>query len=229
MILPTFDYERKLTEQGFKNIAGADEAGRGSWAGPIVASAVVFSPIPPIPSTPLIRDSKKLSPKQREVAFQQISSCAQIGVGIVEVDIIDKVGIGLANKLAFLNALMDLDNVPSYVLLDYLTISSNDLDLLYHLYPNANKEKTNNLKNLLPTCQKGIKFGDNFIASISAASIVAKVTRDHIMIKLHNTYPDYNFRKNKGYPSKEHRDALKNLGPSPIHRKSFSPIGQLTF
>jgi len=222
---PNFDFENNLKNQGLNLIAGIDEVGRGSWAGPVVASAVIF-PIPKTKSIPLLDDSKKLTHKQRKQVLPKIKSLSlSYSLGIIDVEIIDKIGIGKANKLAFLRAIMGLKQMPDYILLDYFKISTADLFLLYKLYPQY-IQKRFYLEKLINN-QQGIKFGDNIVASISAASIIAKVYRDNLMIKLHKKHPLYNFKKNKGYPSLEHRNALKTYGPCLVHRKSFKPINQL--
>jgi len=223
---PSFDIELDLINRGHKLIAGLDEVGRGPWAGPIVASAVIF-PIPPLPCIPKLNDSKKLTSKLREELSIKIKETAfSIGIGVVEVDIIDKIGIGKANKLAFLSALLNLKQPPSFVLLDYFTITKNDFTLLNLLIPKDNSRRSA-LEKLLATSQRGIKFGDTISASIAAASIIAKTYRDDFMAKMHTKHPQYNFKSNKGYPSREHIKALEDFGPCELHRKSFAPIQHL--
>ncbi|MFH1955776.1 MAG: ribonuclease HII [Patescibacteria group bacterium] len=221
MNFPNFEIELNLLKQGHTLIAGVDEAGRGPWAGPIVASAVVFKGSDP--SFSLINDSKKLSPKKRaELDIIIKETAVSVGIGVVEVDIVDKIGIGKANKLAFLSAILNLNITPTFILTDYLKLSTSDLSLL-------NLLKLPNKLNFSPLIknQQNIVKGDCVSISIAAASIVAKVYRDDIMDKLHLTYPQYGFNKHKGYGTKAHREALETYGPCAIHRQSFSPIKRL--
>lgn len=182
----------------YPHIAGLDEAGRGAWAGPVVAAAVVF----PIDFfIPKVDDSKKLSPKAREKLFDQIKeSCVSFGIGLVESQVIDQINILEASKRAMLIAVSQLTPQPDFLLVDG--------NMILHT----------------PIKQKYIIDGDALSHSIAAASILAKVTRDRLMVGLARSFPDYGFEKHKGYGTKFHQEALKNHGCLKIHRKSYRPI-----
>lgn len=212
--LPDFSYENNLLKQGFKVIAGLDEAGRGSWAGPIVAGAVIISPksrhvkcrpATILPSTKLfnrVKDSKKLSAKQRERLFKIITTENEWAVGVVNEKIIDKIGIGKANILAIKKAFENLAVKPDFLLID----GSLKIDKISIPFYNVIK-------------------GDKKIFSCSCASIVAKVWRDRLMADcFHKKYPKYGFNKHKGYGTKHHLTMIKKHGICPLHRKSFKPI-----
>jgi len=230
MNFPNFEIELNLLKQGHTLIAGIDEAGRGPWAGPIVASAVVFKGSDPLGSAPylnsylsLINDSKKLSPKKRaELDIIIKETALSVGIGVVKASIVDKIGIGKANKLAFLSAILNLNITPTFIITDYLKLSTSDLSLLKLI----NIPSKLNLFSLLKNQQNIVK-GDCVSTSIAAASIIAKVYRDNIMDQLHLTYPQYGFNKHKGYGTKTHQNALKTHGPCAIHRQSFAPIRRL--
>jgi len=198
---PSLIEENKLKSQGYKLIAGIDEVGRGALAGPVVASAVILPEFASLPWFKLVRDSKELSPKKRELLFGLISSEAvAVGIGIVPPQVIDSINILKATKLAMMQAVEKLPTQPNFLLIDRLT---------------------------LPRCpipQMGVTKGDKLCLSIACASIVAKVTRDHIMEELGETYHGYGFAKHKGYGTREHISRLQQLGPSPIHRLSFAPV-----
>jgi len=198
---PNFDEEKILLKKGFKFVAGLDEAGRGPLAGPVVAGAVVLKPeLAKLLAG--INDSKKLSEKQRENFYNILTKNKKIkwGVGIVSEKIIDKINILEASKLAMQKAVKDLGCKADYLLLDgNFTINS-------------------------IVRQKAVVKGDQKSISISAASIIAKVTRDRVMQKYHKRYPKYGFNKHKGYPTEFHRQQIELFGPSEIHRKSFSWI-----
>ena len=180
------------------SIAGVDEAGRGPWAGPVVAAAVV------LPRGARIRglnDSKKLSSKKRDELFIEISRrTPSVGVGIISQDVIDDVNILEATFLAMKEAISRLSGAPELVLVDGWPI------------PGLNIR------------QCAIIGGDGKSAVIAAASIIAKVTRARIMTEYSVKYPQYSFEKHKGYGTKEHRKALARYGPCPLHRKSFAPV-----
>lgn len=196
MTTPTLDFEKQLWNLGFTKVCGIDEAGRGSFAGPVVAGAVIFHPNLKIPDG--INDSKLLSPKKREILDKEIKKIAlSWAVGEISVRHINKLGIGKATQMAFRKTVKKLS--PDYVLIDAFYIK------------HMNRKK-----------QKAIIKGDQVCASISAASIIAKVYRDGLMKKLHNKYPEYGFDKHKGYGTKDHRDAIKTHGLCPLHRKSFN-------
>ncbi|MDO8619387.1 MAG: ribonuclease HII [Candidatus Daviesbacteria bacterium] len=198
MILPTLDFETQLWSLGFSHIAGLDEVGRGSFAGPVVVGAVVFPQGIVLPEG--IRDSKLVKPEKRKILAEQIKSCASdFSIAEVSVEVINKHGIGKATQIAFYNAVKSLKQNPEYLLIDAFFID------------NIDRAK-----------QKPIAGGDKLCMSVAAASIIAKVYRDELMEKLSLEYPEYNFAKHKGYGTKEHQLAIKKHGLSPIHRKSFN-------
>ena len=182
-----------------EQIAGVDEAGRGPLAGPVVAAAVILpNALPPFP----FRDSKTISHERRVILHDWLfASGAAIGIGIVEPDEIDRINILQAALLAMRIAVERLTPPPDKILID-----------------------GNQLIPRFGIAQEAIVKGDAKIPSISAASIIAKVTRDRIMGELHAQYPQYGFDKHKGYGTKEHRDALLKHGPAAIHRKTFAGV-----
>ncbi len=204
--MPSFDEEIKLESQGFCCIAGIDEAGRGALAGPVVAAAVILPSQVRIPFLHRIKDSKKLTPRQRAELFENIRNVAvATGVGIIDFDIIDSTGIAEATRLAMKMAVENLSPPADYLLIDYMKLPDVSLP------------------------QKGITHGDDLCYSIAAASIIAKVTRDRIMVELDNAYSGYGLASHKGYGTGEHLACLQRLGPSPVHRRSFNPVCQLRF
>ncbi len=188
-------YEQSAASQGYCRIAGMDEAGRGPLAGPVVAAAVILNPGKKILG---VDDSKKLSPSKRQRLKMEIEEKAvAVSVGIVDVETIDRINILEATKLAMKKALEGLEPAADFVLIDALTLP----DLTVAQYP--------------------IIKGDALSASIAAASIVAKETRDDMMRVYGELYPEYGFAKHKGYGTKDHIDAIRAYGPSPLHRRSF--------
>ncbi len=186
--------------RGFETFAGVDEAGRGPLAGPVVAAVAVFST--PLES-PFIKDSKKLSPKARANALPHIYAAADdYAVGIVTHDEIDRINIHRASLLAMEKAVAGLKASPGLLLIDGKFTIKSDIP------------------------QKAIISGDALSKAIAAASIIAKTTRDGLMDEYHFLYPVYNFIGNKGYPTKEHLEALKRHGPCPIHRRTFRGVMQ---
>jgi len=197
---PNLVNEDELKLQGYEFIAGIDEVGRGALAGPVVAGAVIL-PRNYSPWFELVRDSKELSPKKRECLFRSINQEAiAVAVGIISHQVIDTVNIFEATKLAMMQAIEKMPEQPQFLLIDGLTLSQCSIP------------------------QKGIIKGDKLCLSIACASIVAKVTRDHIMEELDKAYPGYSLARHKGYATEEHISRLKQLGPSPIHRLSFAPV-----
>ena len=197
MNLPDYSYERRIWKIG-KLPAGVDEAGRGPLAGPVVAAAVI---LPKECEINGLNDSKKLSTQKREFLFDQIIRLAvSIGVGIVEPGEIDRLNILRAALLAMEGAVMKLNPKPDFLLID------------------------GNIRTSLLIPQETVIGGDSTCNSIAAASIIAKVARDLIMDDYHNIHPEYNFKKHKGYPTKEHYEALRKFGPCPIHRKTFKGV-----
>jgi ribonuclease HII len=197
-------FEKKLWDKGKLHVAGVDEAGRGPLAGPMVVAAVIFDPERVLSSKrdkkyDQIKDSKLLAPKKRGVLSEFIiaeSSC----YSIVEVDYmtIDEKGIAYATRVGFRDSVEGLEHKPQHVLTDYFTIYEMPLDR-----------------------QTNLVSGENYSISIAAASIIAKVYRDNIMVKMHEKYPEYGFHQHKGYGTKQHKDAIAKHGLCEIHRKSF--------
>lgn len=214
MNIPDFSHEIRLSAEGAIPI-GIDEAGRGPLAGPVVAAAVLWKAQGlEIPSGrerefSLIRDSKKLSEKQRETAFALVQEFFHVGVGIVSAETIDRVNILEATFLAMKSALSELERVAN------LRGKESSLVLLI----DGNQAIPN-----LSLKQETVVEGDGKVRSIAAASIIAKVTRDRLIILADHEYPAYGFARHKGYGTKEHMDALRKYGPTPIHRKSFRPV-----
>lgn len=189
--------ELKFAKDGIFNIAGIDEAGRGPWAGPLVASAVIFPSKCRIAG---INDSKKLTELQRIVLFAQIIKKCDVGIGIVSSNYIDKHGLTKALNMAYQKAIKGLSILPKYVLVD--GIGKYDFDIEYET----------------------IKKGDTKVRVIAAASIVAKVVRDTIMDSYSLKYPKYGFDKHKGYGTRQHHQNLLKYGVCGLHRQSFAPI-----
>ena len=201
---PNFNEERKLWKKGIAFVVGIDEAGRGPLAGPVIACAITVSefPISNFQFPKNIKDSKKLSAKQREEIYKLLKKNPDVkwGIGKVSEKVIDKINILQATKMAMKRAVKNLEN--KYYKAEYLLIDGNfgiDLD-----FP-----------------QKSIIKGDQKVFSCAAASIIAKVSRDRMMTKYHEKYPEYGFDRHKGYGTKLHREAIKKYGFCDIHRKTF--------
>jgi ribonuclease HII len=199
--MDTFSFEREFAGKGARLVAGVDEAGRGPLAGPVVAASVI---LPADCRYFLFQDSKKLTEKQRERLFAILTDMGiPIGVGVATPAEIDEINILQASLLAMKRAVFDLPEMPDFLLVDgKFTVP-------------------------LKVNQQALVKGESKSASIAAASIVAKVTRDRIMLGYHDMYPRYNFKKHKGYPTKEHRNLLIQFGPCEIHRKTFSGVREL--
>lgn len=181
-------------------MAGVDEAGRGPLAGPVVAAAVVFIRHEPLPG---LNDSKRLSASQREALFFYIARSAIIGVGVASERVIDRINIFQATRTAMRQAVLNLSCTPQLVLAD------------------------GRIRLDIPMEQRSLVRGDGKSASIAAASIVAKVHRDALMRHLDGQYPEYGFAQHKGYGTPDHLERLRRIGPSPVHRRSFSPVREL--
>jgi ribonuclease HII len=195
---PDLRYERRLWKEGIEAVAGVDEAGVGPMAGPVVAAAVIFSPETFIKG---VHDSKQLTPEQREELFIPIRERAiAVGVGMASVLEIDRLNIYWATMCASKRALDSLGLSPRHVLVDGRLIPG------------------------LKLPQTRIVGGDRKSFCIAAASIIAKVTRDRIMVAYDAQYPGYGFAQHKGYCTNDHMELLRQLGPSPIHRRSFWPV-----
>ncbi len=188
-------FERELAENGYKLIAGVDEAGRGPLAGPVVAACVVFKAEGPFPKAD---DSKKLSEKAREKLYDEIiDSCVSYGVGISDNETIDEINILEATHKAMYEAISKCEIKPEIVMVDHLRIKGYEGE------------------------QLPITHGDALSVSVGAASIIAKVTRDRMCRDYALQYPEYGFEKHKGYGTKAHYEAIEKYGILPIHRKSF--------
>jgi ribonuclease HII len=200
-----------------KKVIGVDEAGRGPLCGPVVAAAVCFrvpeSELEHLPEWKFVRDSKKLSEKQRELMFDFVRKYCFVGVGIIHADTIDQVNILEATFLSMKSAIASLRQQLAKN--GQQGIKDEDLCIFVdgnQLIPNISFE------------QHAIVDGDNLMKVIAAASIVAKVTRDRMMLEYDKEYPAYGFAKHKGYGTKVHMDALRKFGPCLIHRMSFRPV-----
>ncbi|MBI5118791.1 ribonuclease HII [Candidatus Poribacteria bacterium] len=190
-------YESQARAKGYEVIAGIDEAGRGPIAGPVVAAAVI---LPPNTGMAEVNDSKLLSDAQRRKAFGIVVACADIGVGVASSEEIDYSNIYRANVLAMKLAIGDLGRSPDLVLVDGRPVGD------------------------LGVPQWAIVKGDRLSMSIAAASIVAKVIRDQVMLEFDKKYPHYKFAEHKGYATSEHLKLMKKFGVSAIHRRSFAPV-----
>lgn len=207
IIKPHISLEKSLWEKGFTNVAGVDEAGKGPWAGPVTAAAVIIHSSKQVIST--VRDSKIMTKIQREKAFEQIiKRSSAFGIGVVSEQEIDKIGIQKAVKKAMLMAIKDL-KYKFKINISYLLVDGSKTMAL----------RKNNVQR--------IKKGGLYHYSISAASVLAKVTRDKIMEKIAKQYPNYGFEKHVGYGTKLHMEKLKEYGICPIHRKSFKPVKKM--
>ena len=215
---PDWEVERGCHVQGYQLVAGCDEVGRGAWAGPLVAAAVIFPPAlaravddPTPPGDPAlaaawaalapVRDSKQLTPQAREALVGPIRQHAlAVGVGLVSSGLGDLIGWGAANRLALVRAVRALAIRPDYLLLDAFGLPG------------------------LALPQLPLIKGDARCISIAAASIIAKVARDGLMVAAHAAYPAYDFARHKGYGTATHATALQAAGPSPLHRRTFAPV-----
>jgi ribonuclease HII len=192
-------YERALRDQGFLRVAGADEAGRGALAGPLVAAAVI---LPQDFDPEGIDDSKVLTANQRDVQYERIVASALYAVAKAEPAAIDQRGLHRSNVALLRRCVRALRPAPEYALTDGFPVPR------------------------MPCPALAIKKGDAVAVSVAAASIVAKVTRDRIMRRMHRRFPEFGFDHNKGYGTPEHLEVLDRLGPTPIHRLSFACVGQ---
>jgi ribonuclease HII len=201
MITPDFSEERARWTKGFHFIAGIDEAGRGPLAGPVVAAAVILPVEFQSDWLHLVADSKVLTATRRELLYDRLyKEAVSVGVGVINVTTIDMVGIAKATRLAMKMAVKQLEPAPEYLLVDYFRLPEVRLP------------------------QKGVLNGDSICVSIASASIVAKVTRDRLMVAYDKKYPGYRFADHKGYGTRGHLECLKLLGACPIHRRSFQPV-----
>ncbi len=195
-----WSYEKQAWANGYAQVVGVDEVGRGPLAGPVVAAAVS---LPQSFDPTGIRDSKVMTPKARDAAYERIvTEAAAVGVGIVSPEVIDRINILQATHMAMRAALNDLSVAFDFILIDGRPVRN------------------------LPVESLAIVKGDSLSVSISAASIVAKVTRDRIMLQIDREYPEYGFASHKGYGSQDHIAAIRKYGPCPYHRKSFAPVAE---
>lgn len=191
------EYENEAYKQGKKCIVGLDEAGRGPMAGPLVVGAVIFKEGY---GNDAINDSKQLSEKKRKELYDIIIRDAlAYYIEVIDVDQVDKLNVYRASQKGMMDAIEHISIKPDYALTDAMPLLS-DIE------------------------HTAIVKGDSKSLSIAAASILAKVTRDELMDYYDQLYPEYNFKKHKGYPTKEHKELLKKYGPCPIHRRSFKPV-----
>ena len=198
---PTFAEEQRLAKQGYRLIAGIDEVGRGPLAGPVMAGAVILPLNLDTPWLHLVRDSKQLTAETREHLCPLIYEAAiAVGIGEVSAAAIDKHGIARATKMAMRQAIDNLATPPDALLIDFVRLTEVNLP------------------------QRCIVKGDQISISIACASIIAKVTRDRLMVKLDKLHPGYGFAAHKGYATKEHLESIERLGACPIHRMCFSPF-----
>jgi len=198
---PSLVEENGLNAIGYRLIAGVDEAGRGALAGPVVAAAVILPPSPDFPWLKSVRDSKEVPPAKREYLFDLIKQeSVAVSVGIIAPQTIDVIGILNATRIAMCHAIEQLACPPDFLLIDFLRLPQ------------------------LRISQKPIVHGDKLCLSIACASIIAKVTRDRVMVELDQIHPGYGLANHKGYGTRHHVYCLHQHGPSPIHRHSFAPV-----
>ena len=200
---PDYSFERAALDRGYLRIAGVDEVGRGPLAGPVTAAAVVLDPAR-IPEG--LHDSKQLSAKKRAILMEALLEVAEVSIAHATVEEIDDLNIYHASHLAMVRAVQGLAVPPDYLLID-----------------------GNKIPKDLTQPSEAIVKGDARSVSISAASIVAKMCRDQIMVDLAQQYPGYGWEKNAGYPSPAHKEALRNLGVTPHHRRSFKPVHNMLY
>ena len=201
---PSFAEETALRSQGYQLIAGIDEVGRGALMGPVMAAAVILPEKVKGRWKSRVRDSKQLTPKAREYLFDYIVDTAVThGIGSSSNNEIDAVGISKATRLAMVRAVKQLVPQPQFLLIDYVRLKESHCP------------------------QKGIVDGDSLCFSIACASIIAKVTRDRIIIEMDKEYPGYGFAEHKGHGTEEHLACLQINGPCPLHRRSFRPVSEM--
>jgi ribonuclease HII len=198
---PDDTFECEAWTRGFRRVAGLDEAGRGPLAGPVVAAAVV---LPRRCRLQGLRDAKLLSERQRDCLYTSLLTVAvDVGVGVVDAELIDALNILEATRLAMCQAIRHLSPPPDYLLLDAVVLPG------------------------VPTEQRAVIKGDRLCLSVAAASVVAKVLRDRLMVRAHAQYPQYGFLLHKGYGTAEHLRQLQRHGPCALHRRSFRPVLEL--
>ncbi len=204
MLRPTLAEEKALLAQGYRLIAGVDEVGRGALVGPVMAAAVIMPTGLKKRWRGQVRDSKLLTAARRESLFGYISEAAvATGIGSASNEEIDAIGIAGATRRAMAAAIEKLDPQPEFILVDFFRIPEIKLP------------------------QKGVVDGDTLCFSIACASIIAKVTRDKLMVELDRQYPGYGLARHKGYGTREHLACLSRRGPCPLHRRSFAPVREI--
>jgi len=202
---PSFKEENLLREQGYHIIAGIDEAGRGALMGPVVAAAVILPDVIKARWKTKVRDSKQLTHDEREYLYGYIEEVSiSMGTGQTTNEVIDEVGIAKATRLAMVAAIAQLKPEPQYILIDYFDLPETPL-------PN-----------------RGVEDGDSLCFSIACASIIAKVTRDRMVVDMDEQYPGYGFAEHKGYSTSKHLECLRLKGPCPLHRRSFTPVAEVS-
>jgi ribonuclease HII len=204
---PNLDRERRLLRKGFLRVAGLDEAGRGAWAGPLAAGAVILPPPQPALRAALsnVRDSKLMTPLQRAAAADRIRAIAVAwSIGSASAEEVDALGPLQATRLAMLRAIQELPSDPDHLLIDYLSLPGS------------------------PLPQTAVTHGDFLCLSIAAASVLAKTWRDEQMTALERIYRGYGFANHKGYGTRQHFNALLRLGACPEHRQSYAPLKQVS-
>jgi len=203
-IKPSFAEEIALRLQGYQLVAGIDEVGRGALMGPVMAGAVIMPEKIKGRWKNQVRDSKQLTSKSREYLFDYIIDAAvSYGIGSSDNDEIDTVGIAKSTRLAMVRAVKQLVPQPQFLLIDYVRLKESHCP------------------------QKGIIHGDSLCFSIACASIIAKVTRDRLVIEMDKEYPGYGMAAHKGYGTEEHIASLRRIGPCPLHRRSFRPVSDM--
>ena len=200
--MPSLFFEQKKRNEGFRRVAGIDEAGRGPLAGPVAAAAVI---LPEGFVHELLDDSKKLTAKKREILYDELVNREDViwALSLGDVEEIDSINILKSTHAAMARAAQAIQPPPDFCLIDGLPVAG------------------------FPLSSEGIVKGDGKSFSIAAASVIAKVSRDRLMLGYAEKYPEYGFERHKGYGTKQHLEALKVHGPCPIHRKSFGPVAQL--
>jgi ribonuclease HII len=202
---PSFKEEKLLRAQGYQLIAGVDEAGRGALMGPVVAGAVILPVNIRARWKDKVRDSKQLKPAERESIYEHIKeSAVAVGTGESSNQVIDEVGIAKATRMAMIAAIKQLKPEPQFILIDYFRLPETALP------------------------HRGVVDGDSLCFSIACASIIAKVTRDRLVVAMAEQYPDYGFDGHKGYGTSGHLACLRRKGPCPLHRRSFRPVSEMT-
>jgi ribonuclease HII len=200
---PHLENEIALLRQGYRFVAGLDEAGRGAWAGPVVAAAVILPLDQPRLADKLVGvdDSKRLSPRQRAYLFDLIQETAlAVAIGLASSALVDELNVVEATRYAMQQALAELNPAPDCLLLDHLRLPA--VTLPQQAFPKA----------------------DSLSLTVAAASIIAKVSRDRLMVEFEREYPGYAFERHKGYGTAGHRAALTRLGPCALHRMSYAPL-----